>query len=549
MNSRRTRTIVALLAVASVLLVAAAGVAVPGVLSAGPLGDTAATDRPGEPTTEDTAGYVEGYWYDDELAVDDREDAVVEDDELDSVVYRSMARVEELRGLTFDEEVAVEVISREEFEDENDELFANATGDERIQLNVNAEALFAVDRGTDATEEREALYGGTVGGYYEPSTDRVVLVSDNAEMPEVNEAILGHELLHALQDQQFDLTSYERETVDQDNAKNGLIEGDAVWIESEYEDRCETEWECLEPGEAASDSPDVNWVLYATIFQPYSDGPGYVEHRLDADGWDAVDAAYDEPPVSSSEVIRPGEEREPAEIEVADRSNESWSQLEIDGEPATETYGEAGLVAMFAGDAHDPDEPSVIGPEAFFESDLGGYDYDQPYTDGWAGDELVTYVAVDAETDDPAAAADRAGYVWETEWTSSEDAEQFLAGYRELLELHDADPVEDRRDTYAIDEEFAGAYYLEHDGETVRIVNAPTVEELAAVDEGAAPDGEDAIETDDVDPDAEANDEPSAADDGVDDESTPGFAAPTAVVAVAVATAVAVASRLGRSNR
>ncbi|MDG5757752.1 Hvo_1808 family surface protein [Natronococcus sp. A-GB1] len=546
MSSRRTRTVAVLLAVSTLLLLAAVGGAVPGALSVGPIGETTEGDRANDPTTEGTVGYVEGYWYDDELAVDDRDGAVVEDDELEAVVYRSMARVEEIRGLTFEDDVPVDVISREEFEADNDDLFADVEGDERVQLNVNAEALFAVDRETDATEAQEALYGGTVGGYYEPATDQVVLVSDSAETPEVDEVILGHELLHALQDQQFDLSSYDRETVDQDNAKNGLIEGDAVWVETAYEQRCSEEWDCLEPADATSEPPDVNWVLYATIFQPYSDGPDYVDHlREQGDDWDAVDTAYDDPPASSSEVIRPGEDREPAEIDVEDRSNESWSQLEIDGEPAAETYGEAGLVSMFAGDAHDSDEPSVIGPDAFFESDLSGYDYDQPYTDGWAGDVLVSYVADDADTDDPAAAADRAGYVWETEWTSSEEAEQFLAGYEQHLELQDAEAVDDRQDTYVIDESYPGAYYIDHDGETVTIVNAPSVEELAAVDDGAAPEGEDTIEVDDA-PESEGDDGAEA--DGDEDDSIPGFGAPAAVVAAAIAVAVATVARV-RSNR
>ena len=548
MNSRRTRTVAVLLAVSALLVLAAVGGAVPGLLSVGPIGETTEADRADEPTTEETVGYVEGYWYDDELDVDERDGAVVEDDELEAVVYRSMARVEEIRGLTFEDDVPVEVISREEFEADNDDLFADVEGDERIQLNVNAEALFAVDRETDATEEQEAMYGGTVGGYYEPGTNQVVLVSDSAETPELDEVILGHELLHALQDQQFDLSSYDRETVDQDNAKNGLIEGDAVWVETAYEQRCSEEWDCLEPDDDAGDPPDVNWVLYTSIFQPYSDGPDYVDHLREQDeDWTAVDAAYDDPPASTSEVIRPGEDREPADIDVEDRSNESWSQLEVGGEPATETYGEAGMVAMFAGDAHDSNEPSVIGPDAFFESDLGGYDYDQPYTDGWSGDELVTYVADDAETDDPAAAADRAGYVWETEWTSSDDAEQFIAGYEQQLELQDAEPVDDRQDTYAIDEAYSGAYYVDHDDETVTIVNAPSVEELAAIDDGAAPEGEDTIEVDDA-PELEADDGAETGDGGDEDDSIPGFGAPAAVAATAIAVAVAIMARV-RSSR
>ncbi|WP_306055302.1 Hvo_1808 family surface protein [Natronococcus wangiae] len=558
MNPTRTRLLVVLVAVPSLLIVAAAGGAVPGVLSDGSSatenGEPAAADRPADPTTEDTVGYVEGYWYDDELPVDEREDGVVEDDELEAVVYRSMARVEVIRGLTFEDDVPVEVVSREEYR-ENDDTFLDDAGDEeRLQLNVNTEALFAVDRNTDATDEQEALYGGAVDGYYEPSTDQVVIVSENPETPELNEVVLGHELLHALQDQHFDLASYERETIDQDNAKNGLVEGDAVRVETEYEDRCAAEWDCTLPDGGATAPPDLNWVMYTTIFQPYNDGPDYVGHLLEQsqaqsassdstgegsepgerDDWDAVDAAYDDPPASSSEVIRPGEDREPADIEVEDRSNDEWRQLEIDGEVASETYGEAGMVAMFAGDAHDRTQPSVIGQDDFFAEDLQGYDYDQPYTDGWAGDELVTYVTDEAtETDDPAAAAAHAGYVWETEWTSSEDGQQFVDGYLQLLDLHDAEAVDGYQDTYVIDDEYPGAYHVDRDGESVTIVRAPSVDELPNVDSGAAPEGEDTLEIEDADPETTDDDGGDAPGDG--SNAIPGFGVPVAVAAVAIA--------------
>jgi hypothetical protein len=538
MNPARTRLLVVLIAVLTLLVAAAAGGALSGVLPGGSAdaetnGSAAASDGP---STESTVGYVEGYEPDDELSVDDREDAVVSDDELEAVVYRSMARVEEIRGLPFKEDVPVDVVSREEFQADNDGLFADVDDAERLQLNVNSEALFAVDRDTDAADEQEALYDGSVAGYYEPSTGQVVIVSDNPETPELDEVILGHELLHALQDQHFDLSSYERTTVDQDNAKNGLIEGDAVWVEDEYEVRCAEEWACALPDGGETEFPELNWVLYTTIYHPYSDGPVYVDHLYESGGWDAVDAAYDEPPASSSEVIRPGEDREPAEIEVEDRSSDGWEQYALDGEVASETYGEAGMVAMFAGDAHDRDEPSVIDREAFFADDLSGYDYDQPYTDGWAGDELVTYVSDDAETDDPAAAAGDSAYVWQSEWASEADGEEFVDGYLGLLELHGADPVDGVQDTFVIDDDFDGAYSVDLDGETVTIVRAPSVDALSDVDPDAAPEGEDTI-----DGVGGTDAEPTEADDAATDDSSdladsiPGLGVSAAIVAVALA--------------
>ncbi|GAB7018653.1 Hvo_1808 family surface protein [Halostagnicola bangensis] len=550
MNPTRTRVLGVVLVLSIVsLLVVVAGVGFP-LLS---IGDGPTQDWPDDPSTEDTVGYVEGYWYDDELSVDESDDATVADDDLDGVISRSMARVETIRGLTFQDEVSVDVISREEFQAQDDAMVTDPDADERLHENVRLEALFMADRQTDAIGEHEALYDGSVAGYYDPETDEIVIVSDNSDEPELNEITLGHELLHALQDQHFDLTSYDRETQDQDNAKNGLIEGDAVWVETEYEERCEDEWACTLPStDSPEEPPAINWGLYLTTFFPYDDGPGYVDSILEGDrqgddayDWDALDATYDDPPASTSEVIRPGEDREPRDIEIEDRSSENWSQHEVDGERANDSVGEATLVAMFAADGLDGGE-SVIGvgellPDGPF-GEIAGIEYDHDYTDGWAGDELVTYVGENDSVED-------SGYVWQTEWDSENDAEQFLDGYLELLNIHDADEVDDHRDTFEIDDEtgYPGAYFVDHDGESVTVVRAPSVSELSELDADAAPAGEDTLELDANATDAGAENE-SDADDSDEIETTsaepiPGFGVPIGLAALLVG---ALAARVSR---
>ncbi|WP_255169121.1 Hvo_1808 family surface protein [Natrononativus amylolyticus] len=475
----------------------------------------AQTTERDDPETNETVGYVEGYWYDDELDVDDGESAALSPSELEAVVYRSMARVEVIRELTFEEAVEVDVISREAFDEEVDELFGGE--DDRLVRNVHAEALFMVDRETDALEEYEALYSGAVAGYYDPVTDEVVLVSDSPEEPEVDEVILGHELLHALQDQRFDLQRYEKGTQDQAHAKDGLIEGDAVLVERAYEERCGGEWSCVLPSAATTGPPSYNVGLFLTLFHPYSDGPVYVDHLRDEGGWDAVDDAYDEPPASSAEVIRPGDDREPAAIDHDDRSSDRWDPVD-DGR---ERVGEAGMASMFMHQALESDEATLAAGDVY-DDGLSTYDYDHELTDGWAGDELVVYATEEN-------AIEESGYVWETEWLDEDHAEQFLAGYLELLEAHGAESVDDRADTYAIDGAFPGAYALEADGESVTIVRAPTVDELSEIRSDAGTAGEDSIDVDDDADDGVGSDDDGA---GGAADRLPGFGPGVAVAAV-----------------
>ncbi|MCU4926551.1 Hvo_1808 family surface protein [Halobacteria archaeon AArc-dxtr1] len=523
MPSNRS-VLLSVLAVASILVV---GLALGGV----PLFDSVAgdDDRTGNHETAETLGYVEGYWYDDTLPVDDRDDAVVVDDELDAVVYRSMARVEQIRELPFEETPPVEVLSREEFQDE-EQLVADRSSEEAFVENVRLEALFVADRDRDAGDARETLYGDSVLGFYDPGDERIVLVSEQADEPELDEVTLAHELLHALQDQHFGLADFDRETQDQDHAVNGLVEGDAVWVEREYADRCDTAWDCTLPETNPSPPPSsFNWGLYFSTIYPYVDGPAYVDHLLDTGGWDAVNAAYDDPPASSAEVIRPGEDREPRSIEVADRSDEGWQQYEVDGEVARDTIGEAGMVAMFADGTRDS-SPSVLDPSGFLSPGGAGgaqYEYDQTYTDGWAGDELVVYASTDVDpATDLDAALSESGYVWQTEWTEESEAEAFLEGYRSLLEIHDAEAVSETGDVYEIDADYPGAYAIEHDGDTVTIVRAPSVDDLSAIEPGV---------TTGQNGGAGSVDEPADDDSSSAIDAIPGLGAPVAVVALLVA--------------
>lgn len=443
---------------------------------------TAETD---EPTTEGTIGYVDGYWYDDELPVDDRDDATVTDEELDAVVARSMARVEVIRELPFEERVPVEVITRSAFEAELDELLLDVTDEQALHLNVLYEAVYIVDRDTDAIEEIEVLFGGAVAGYYDPQATQIVLIADGDE-PEVDEVTLAHELLHALQDQHWDLQRVERGTLDQSTAADGLIEGDAVSVDREYASRCGSEWACLEPGPAQPDLPRFNEGLLLQFFHPYSDGPAYVEAILEEDGWAGVNDRYDDIPATTSEIIHPLEYRELVGLEAEDRSSDRWSPLPSDAGAEYNSLGEMGLATMFMYQtirANEPigieDEPIQDGPSSF--------NYAWGPTDGWAGDRFVAY-GTNAST------VEETGYVWEIAWTDEDERDEFLTAYLAVLEQVDAEPLGEYADTYELGGAFPGVLAITVDGTTVRLTGAPSLEDLTEIDETLPREGEDTLE-------------------------------------------------------
>jgi hypothetical protein len=461
---------------------------------------TELTTTPNEPTTvsptdpqADVLGWEDGYWYNETLSVDQSDG--LNDSELDAVVSRSMARVEYVRGLEFDERVPVEVISRTEHQNRTNERFAGVSTNGSIHQNVKFEATFLVGESDSATSQQEANRGSSVLGYYSPREDEIVIVSENTESPQIDEVTLSQELFHALQEHRFNVSEYEANTEETHNARAGIIEGDANYVdhlyEEEFGDSLVRDTTSSTGGGSDGDGPHVG--MLALQLQPYSDGPVFVQELYEEGGWEAVDAVYDAPPQSTEQTIHTEKYRtdEPTEVTVEDRSTDNWTVPDLgNGSIDYAQFGEAGMYVMLWYSNYDAavsDEPvsqDLIAPNNFLEPrdepGIDQYNYNHPYTAGWDGEKLYPYMQNDsAETGET-------GYVWKSVWDSEAEAEEFVTGYRALLDHHGAEAVADRPNTYRIDEgEFADAFYVEQTGDEVVIVNAPTVEELSAVRAGA----------------------------------------------------------------
>jgi hypothetical protein len=113
-----------------------------------------------------------------------------------------------------------------------------------------------------------------------------------------------------------------------------------------------------------------------------------------------------------------------------------------------------------------------VVPEAELPEDdpLSTYDYDHPASAGWEGDVFVPYRN-----------GDRFGYVFRTVWASPDDAREFLAAYRSVLEQHGARDLGDGVYRIREGEGYADAFRVVRNGSTVTVVNSPTVGTLDRV--------------------------------------------------------------------
>ncbi|MFB6228800.1 MAG: Hvo_1808 family surface protein [Halobacteriales archaeon] len=435
---------------------------------------------------DDQLGREGGYRYDDPVSVD-RSDGLNQT-ELEAVVARSMARVEEVRQLEFEERVPVNVISREQFA--SDQTGREYTTQERLHQNTKWEALFAVNESTNALRTQESNRAATVLGFYNYARDEIVIVSENTSSPKMDEITLAQELFHALQDQKLRI-SYGRMTTEGNNAALGIIEGDGNLVDRFYKQRCEAEWDCLLPEASGGGggSSDINYGIYLTQFQPYSDGPKFVRQIYNEDGWEAVNDVYENPPESTEQVIHPEKypDEEPTDVSITDTSTEEWQVPDLgEGRVDHVAFGEAGLGAMMMRPvlaSGGEDTPVVTARELYNLtpsgniSDFDPLNYGIEVTNGWDGDRLIPYAnESSAETNETA-------YVWKINWDSEADATEFIEGYKQLLAYYGAETVDSRENTYRIPEGngFADAFYVKQDGDTVTIVNAPTVDDLGDV--------------------------------------------------------------------
>ncbi|WP_122088339.1 Hvo_1808 family surface protein [Halalkalicoccus subterraneus] len=494
---------------------------------------TGAPLAPSEPAAAQTDADWRGAGADadDELGLS--ADEGLSDAELEAVVERSMVRIESIRGVEFEERPSVTVVTREEFRSEYAGLGANPPEDRAAFENAKLRALFLVGGDENATAVQNENMDTAVAGFYSSETAEIVLVS-NAEEPRVNELTLAHELVHAYQDQEWGLAGYDSRTQDGSSAELGLIEGDAVYLETLYEQRCGEEWECLipadaEPGEGEQPDQPANLGLLLLDFYPYDSGPTFIESVHEAGGWAAVNDLYDEPPVTTEQVIDPAAypADQPRDVAIEDTNSGDWERLEPDTGPDYDRLGMAAVTTMFINPLYDSGgQDWVIPADEWFTYEgseppaYGAFEYGHEYATGWDGDRLHVYEN-----------SEEIGYVWRLAWDSPDDADTFAAGFDDLLAYWGGERVEP--DTYRIDDGgYEGAYHVTVDEETVTITHAPTVDALAAVSGDARPGTGGSP--------GETADEPTREDgDGDDAEDTgdalPGFGIPVALATLAIA--------------
>ncbi|WP_423745610.1 Hvo_1808 family surface protein (plasmid) [Haladaptatus sp. SPP-AMP-3] len=467
-----------LVGVVVVLLVCAAPVVAMMAPGGGHGNSSGAETQPPDPSS-DVIGWENGYWYNESIDVNQRDG--LSDAELKAYVGRAMARVEFIRDEEFTRSVDVEPLSREEYRDLVRRQAARSnTPPRRAWENQVWEGLFVTGERADAARQQTRLYQQRVAGFYVPGEDRIYVISHGQRR--IDNATLVHELTHAIQDQHVDLSSSELEskTMDGRRADDGLTEGEAMYVEKRYTNRCGKSWQCVAKPDVGPKRtpygggplPSYNLAMQVALIQPYSDGPAYVASRFDSGGWKAVTEEYRNPPESSKAVIHPEKRTDgPERLRLGEQARNGWMLYGKRGVNGSQTVGETGIYTMFWYQGRAEGNP-IIRWRQFQNPDEGKFDlfnYSSTPSDGWANDRLWPYHN-----------GDKRGYVWRTKWETARDATEFRRAYRDLLRGRNATRV--GPDTWRIEDgPFADAFRIDRHGRTVTIVNGPTVGDLGDI--------------------------------------------------------------------
>jgi hypothetical protein len=179
-------------------------------------------------------------------------------------------------------------------------------------LGATLTAMGMIDPGTDVVAAVADLLSVAVVGFYDPETEELVV--RGGELTPYTRIVVVHELVHALDDQWFELHRPEYEERDDEVGFGFLavLEGHAGVIEDRYrqalspaEQRQAVQEEIQLVMQAGIDVFALPPVLLELLVAPYGPGQRLVERILAEQGPDGLAAAFADPPTTSSQVLHP----------------------------------------------------------------------------------------------------------------------------------------------------------------------------------------------------------------------------------------------------
>lgn len=313
-----------------------------------------------------------------------------------------------LRGLEPTSDVEPQLMTPDEVKVATAESFREDNPPELVEANERfLKAFSLLDEDASLADLYIELLGSQVAGFYSPDDKELYVISRTGRLGAVEKSTYSHEFTHALQDQTFGIEEMglgDLGESDRSLARLALIEGDATLLMSLWQIEHLSPFEIVGLLGQALD-PEQTEVLNRmpvalrdSLFFPYTGGLTFVQAIYTDGGWEAVNAAYDRPPLSTEQILHPeayraDEQPIPVDLpdDLANRLGTGWETTLEDG------IGEFQL-QLWLRERGEPD----VGTAA---------------SDGWGGDRV-------AILDGP---GDAWAVVSRLAWDTPTDAAEFVA--------------------------------------------------------------------------------------------------------------------------
>ncbi len=251
------------------------------------------------------------------------------------------------------------------------------------------------------------MYSENIAGYYVPSEDAIYLV-ELEQLSQTDQLVLAHESTHALQYQNFDMNLFDDLSLDDDQqlAFLSLIEGDATLSSVLYMNEYIPTVEQLEIFSSFTnfdegDSQDYPGFLINFLNFPYDYGFEFVNALYDKGGWEEVNQAYENPPVSSEQILHPDSYFDndiPLNVDLTNHIEElaeDWEEIDKN------VMGEYGIYLILE---------EYFGPYAAYEA-----------ARGWGGDQYVFLQNTENKSQ---------AFMMQVDWDDMDEAQEFWLNFK-----------------------------------------------------------------------------------------------------------------------
>ncbi|MGB2896045.1 MAG: hypothetical protein WBB65_07775 [Anaerolineales bacterium] len=344
------------------------------------------------------------------------------DAEILSQMTEIESQVTQLRGLLPYKSVNCSLLTADQLRERViQDFLGDYTQEEAIQ-DVRLLSLFGLlEPGIDLWQLYADLLNEQIAGFYDTENEDMTVIC-GSEFGGVERLTYAHEYTHVLQDQNYDIwdgLQYNNDACAADGercfALQALLEGDATLLQEQWlrtfagdEDRSDL-LEFFAEYEMPVFKSAPAYIQSELTF-PYFWGIHFVRSLYLEGGWAAVDAAYQNPPLSSEQILHP--ERYPKDSPVALVSPSTAEALNSEWQkPVHDVLGEWASL-MLLNEYLPLDQASLA-------------------TEGWGGDLLLFFYQEDA-------GAEALALI--TQWDTMRDAHEFSAAFQDYGLVRFGDP-------------------------------------------------------------------------------------------------------------